>query len=146
MKWIKRILAVILLAIAAFFVWNWFFGPLKAKRQYAQFSRAMASCTPLDQTVTAMMRGLSLTRSVKGADGETCGIEMQALAPEPTFLVCDLPLDQMPELAASFLRQNDNIGLFGITRVYIDIDSDDPWQVAMNSPACRLEKRLDAGS
>ncbi|HHL20482.1 MAG TPA: hypothetical protein ENJ52_03025 [Aliiroseovarius sp.] len=141
MKWVKRILAVVLLVIAAFFIWNWFFGPLKAKRQYAQFAKAMASCTPLEQTVTAMLRGLTLTRSVKGPDGDTCGVELQTPAPFPQFLVCDLPLDQMPELAASFLKQNDNIGPFGITRVYIDIASDDPWQVAMNSAACRIEER-----
>ena len=141
MRILKALLVIVVLAIIAFFVWNWFFGPLKAKRQYAQYSEAMASCTPLEQTVTAMLNGLTLTRSVKGPSGDTCKIEMQTLAPFPQFLVCDLPLAQMPEIAKSFLKQNDNIGLFGTTRVHIDISSDDPWQAAMNSPACRIEKR-----
>ncbi len=141
MRIAKVLLIVVLIAVIAFFGWNWFFGPLKAKRQFAEFAEAMSTCTPLDQTITAMMRGRTLTRSVKGPDDTTCGIEMQTPAPLPEFLVCNLPLDQIPVLAASFLRQNDNIGLFGITGVQIDINSDEPMQVAMNGPACRVERR-----
>lgn len=141
MRILRGLLVVVLIAVIGFFGWNWFFGPLKAKRQFAQYAEAMSTCTPTEQTVTAMMRGLTITRAVLGPDGDTCGIEMQTLAPFPEFLVCDLPLDQMPVLAADFLRQNDNIGLFGITGVQIDIGSDDPMQVAMNSPACRIERR-----
>ena len=141
MRILKRLLIVFLIGVIGFFGWNWSFGPLKAKRQFAQYAAAMSTCTPLEQTVTAMMRGMGLTRSVGGPDGDTCGIEMQTLAPFPEFLVCDLPLDQMPVLAADFLRQNDNIGLFGITGVQIDINSDAPMQAAMNSPACEIERR-----
>lgn len=141
MRILKLILAAVLVGVIGFLVWNWFFGPLKAKRQFAAYTEAMATCTPLEQTVTALTRGLTLHRSVKGPDGDTCGIEMQTPAPFPEFLVCDLPLDQMPQLAASYLKQNDDIGLFGITGVQIDINSDDPMSVAMNSEACRIERR-----
>lgn len=141
MRLLKIALIAILAVVAGFLAWNWFFGPLKAKRQFAEYTDAMASCTPLDQTVTALTRGLTLTRSVKGPDGDLCGIELQIPAPFPEFLVCDLPRDRMPVLAASYLKQNDNIGLFGITGVQIDLGSDDPMQAAMNSPACRVERR-----
>lgn len=141
MIWLKRALILVLVLVIGFFAWNWFFGPLKAKRQFAAYTEAMSDCRPLEQTVTAMTGGRTLSRSVRGPHGATCGIEMQTPAPFPEFLVCDLPLDQMPVLAADYLRQNDNIGLFGITRVQIDINSDDPMTAAMNSPACRIERR-----
>ncbi len=141
MRIARIVLSLLLIGVIGFFGWNWFFGPLKAKRQFAAYTEAMSACTPLEQTVTALTGGMTLTRSVKGPDGDTCGIEMQSPAPFPEFLICDLPLDQMPVLAASYLKQNDNIGLFGITGVQIDINSDDPMLVAMNSPACRVERR-----
>ena len=141
MRVIKGLLIVVLIAVIGFFGWNWFFGPLKAKRQLAEFTEAMSTCAPLNQTLTALTGGLTLSRSVKGPDGENCGIEMQTPAPFPEFLVCNLPLDQMPVLAADYLRQNDNIGLFGITGMQIDTSSNNPMQAAMNSAACKVERR-----
>lgn len=141
MRILKALVIVVLIVVIGFFGWNWFLGPLKAKRQIAQYAAAMSSCTPIEQTVTAMLGGLTLTRSVSGPDGDTCAIEMQTPAPFPEFLVCALPPDEMPVLAADFLRQNDNIGLFGMTSLRIDINADDPLQAAMNSPACEIERR-----
>ena len=141
MKFLKALLVILVLAVVAFFVWNWFFGPLKAKRQAVQFAEAMQGCTPIDQTLTALTGGQTLTRAVKGPADGNCRFEIQALSPDPMFMVCEVPLDQMPALAESFRKQNANIGLFGITRVQIDISSDDPLQTAMNSDACQLEKR-----
>lgn len=141
MKILKALLVIVVLAVVAFFVWNWFFGPLKAKRQGAQFADAMESCTPVDQTLTALTGGQTLTRAVKGRKDGNCRFEIQALSPNPMFMVCEVPLDQMPALAESFRKQNANIGLFGITRMQIDTESEDPMQTVMNSDACQLETR-----
>lgn len=141
MTWLKRILILIVIAAIGFFAWNWAFGPIKAKRQIVQFAAAMETCEPLEQTVTFMSRGNPKTHSVKGQDGDMCVFEVQTAAPFPEFIVCTLPMAEMPVIAESYGKQGDNIGIFGGVRFTMSTESQDPYFLALNSPACVAERR-----
>ncbi len=139
MRIVKIILALAVVAGGAFFAWNWSLGPIKVKRDVRAFAAAMESCTPITQEVSYRLKGQSLTRMVKGKNGKTCRVEIQAAAPDPVFVICDLAQERMPVYADSFRKQNDNIDIFGRMRVTISLSSDDPLFVAMNGPECRTE-------
>lgn len=134
MVWIKRVLLLVVVTGLGFLAWSYVAGGLKMKRDYWDFAEAMESCTPLQQSWT--FKGHPFSRSVKGVESETCVIDMST--PSPQMLECKFAMAEMPVLAESFARQAENIDLIGMARLHIDINSDDPYFVALNSDACRL--------
>ncbi len=139
MIWVKRIGAVLLLAVVGFLVWSWLAGPIRAKRDIAEFAGAMQDCTVLDQDYKNALNGVTMNRAVEGPEGETCKVRMDIYGPQ--YMYCKFPMQIMPDLAASFAAGSKNIGFFGGFSLVIDTNSDDPLYLAMNSPACELMNR-----
>jgi len=136
MKWLKRLVILLLLVVIGFLGWSWQFGPMRMKRDISEFAKNMESCTPFSQDYNAGFGGYIMNRAVLGPVDETCGVTMDTLSPQ--VIQCAFAKADMTELAAAFARQADNIGLFGIKSLTIDTQSTDPLQQAMNSPACKL--------
>ena len=53
-------------------------------------------------------------------------------------LNCLWPMTDMQAIAASFARQSEFIDFFGLSRLVIDSNSDDPFYTALNNGSCDL--------
>lgn len=136
MLWLKRLVILLAVGVIGFLAWSWFAGPLRAKRDIAEFAQMMESCTPFDQPYKTLIGGYDMHRAVKGPEEGACRVTMSTTSPK--ILSCAFASSDMPDLAASFARQADAIGFFGSTSIQIDTNSTDPLTTAMNSPACAL--------
>ena len=136
MVWIKRLLVVALVTIAALSAWSYFMGGLKMQRDIAIFATAMEDCSPLSQEMGEPIPGIRAFRAILGREGDACRIEMSTTTPQ--VLDCRWPMEDMAAIAASFARQADLIDFFGGTRLVIDTSSDDPFYTALNNGSCDL--------
>jgi len=136
MIWFKRLVILLLLVAIGFLGWSWQFGPMRMKRDINDFAKNMESCAAFDQDFRNAFNGETMNRAVLGPVDDTCGVRMDTLSPQ--VMQCAFAMEDMPELAAAFARQADNIGFFGGMRLIIDTQSTDPLQQAMNSPACEF--------
>jgi len=140
MAWIKRLVVLLLLLAIGFLGWSWQMGPLRIKRDISQFAKNMESCTAFNQDFKDAFSGKTMHRAVTGpAADDTCGVVMDTYAPQ--VLSCAFAMEDMPNLAAAFATQAKNIGFFGRISMRVDTQNPDPWQRAMNSPACALKDR-----
>ena len=136
MKWIKRLVVLLLLVVAGFLAWSWTVGPIRMKRDISNFAKMMDSCTDFSQDFKDPFTGKFMSRSVSGSQGDTCKLTIQTYS--PMSLQCEFAKEDMPELARAFAMRAHNISFFGGMQMQMSTENPDALQQAMNSPACKL--------
>lgn len=135
MKIIKPLIALVVVAIVAFFAWNYFAGPLKMRRDMHAFADSVARCEPFSQAIESPVDGGGrLHRSVEGLRDGRCHVRMETLGPH--VLRCAFAPEDLPAIGQGFAELARQVGVFGGMRFQYSSSDPDPLARALNSDAC----------
>ncbi len=134
MKILKLAVAAIVLAIAAFFLWNSMLGPLKYKRDMHGFAGSLGECAPSIWPVRMFQTGMTQDHIVDGLSDGKCNVRIETMGPH--VLHCAFDEKSLPEVSRGFADLADQVSMFGGYTVQISTSNPDPLTEALNSDAC----------
>lgn len=139
MKIAKIIASVLVVAVIAFFAWNYFAGPMKHRRDMHSFADSVARCETSTHDIWMSVGGQTLEYAVEGMKDGRCGIRLQTHGPH--VVRCAFRNEDLPKIAQGFADLADAVGIFGGYSVRISTSNPDPLTQALNSDACVTENR-----
>lgn len=128
MKIVKILVSVVIVAVAAFFTWNYLFGPIAYKRHMHAFADSLQTCEAFSRPIAKQNHAIE-----KLADGR-CSVRMETLGPEEIH--CAFTASDLPDLAKGFAGMADVVDMFGGTRLVISTSNPDRLTQLLNSDAC----------
>ena len=137
MKIAKIITSFIVVAVIAFFTWNYLAGPLKHRRDMHSFADSVAQCETSTHDIWMSVSGQTLEYVVDGPMAGRCGVRLGTSGPD--VIRCAFPNEDLPNIAQGFVDMADAVGIFGGYSVQISTSNPDPLTEALNSDACVTE-------
>ncbi|MDJ0759461.1 MAG: hypothetical protein QNJ19_08675 [Woeseiaceae bacterium] len=134
MKIVKPMASVVVIAVAGFFVWNYFAGPLKYRRDMQSFADLVENCEAGSLAINAGIGGGALEHTVEGRRDDRCAVRMDITG--PYVIRCAFPVEQLSVLAQGFSDLGKAVGIFGGATIRISTSNPDPLTKALNSDAC----------
>lgn len=138
MKIAKIGTSVLVVAVIAFFAWNYFAGPLKHRRDMQSFADSVARCEKSTHDIWMSVGGYSLEYAVDGPMAGRCGVRLGT--PGPHVVRCAFLHEDLPKIAQGFADMADAVGIFGGYSARISTSNPDPLTQALNSDACVTEE------
>lgn len=139
MKLFKILFAVVVVAVIAFFTWNYFAGPLKYKRDMQAFAGSVEQCEVFSQPIYMSVAGTSLVHAVDGPSEDNCLVRMETHGPHEIH--CAFPKADLPGIARGFRDMADAVDMFGGYSFQYSSSDPDPLTSALNSDACTTKTR-----
>ena len=134
MKAIKILASIVIVAVAAFFTWNYFAGPLKYKRDMHAFADSVEQCASFSQPVLMFGAGVSLVHAVDGPRDGKCIVRMETHG--PAEIECAFAMQDLATIAKGFGDLADSVDMFGGYTFHYDSNNPDPLTRALNSDSC----------
>lgn len=134
MKAAKIIVSTIVVLVIGFFVWNYFAGPMKHRRDMHAFADSIRQCEASTHDIWMSVSGQTLEYTVDGQHDGLCGVRLETSGPHVVH--CRFEPEDLPKISQAFDDMADSIGLFGGYTVRISTSDPDPLSQALNSSAC----------
>jgi hypothetical protein len=137
MKILKLVLLLVVVAVAGYWTWNYFAGPLKDRRDIRQLGVSIASCTPFSQVARTAHGGEKLTHNVEGlTEDGNCRFHLQTAGTEK--IRCEISSAEMAAVGNAYADFAETIGIFGNVTISYNSQEPDVWNATVNSPACEI--------
>lgn len=134
MKAAKVITSSFVALVIGFFVWSYFAGPLKHRRDMHAFADSVRQCEASTHDIWMSVSGQTLEYAVGGRHDGACSVRLETSGPHVVH--CRFASEDLPKISQGFDDMADAIGLFGGYTVRISSSDPDPLTQALSSSAC----------
>lgn len=131
--------SVVAFLVVLFFVWNYFAGPLKYRRDINAFADHLVDCAATSHSIYMPISGATLEHAIDGLHGDKCHVRIETLGPHE--IQCAFATGDLVGISNAFADLAQDVGVFGGTTLQVSTSNPDPLTEALNSDACETISR-----